>query len=81
MSGTNSAKSETAEWIQDVIDTKEKVAKEIAVGGTLSPCPFCKLPRCERSSYIRCSRCGINWSPGDDYSKHPHNVRVGKGTE
>lgn len=29
--------------------------------GTMPPCPFCKAPRVERSDYIRCNRCGINW--------------------
>jgi hypothetical protein len=65
--------NETARWI---IETKAKVAKEIKQGGTLAPCPFCRLPRCERSDYIRCSRCGLNWSPGDNLDKHPHNVRM-----
>jgi hypothetical protein len=79
MSETSTAKTEISAWMQDVIDTKARVAKEIAAGGTLEPCPYCKLPRCERSSYIRCSRCGINWSLGTDLSKHPHSVRVTRG--
>jgi len=29
--------------------------------GTLSPCPFCQRPRVQRSDYIRCNPCGINW--------------------
>lgn len=29
--------------------------------GTMSPCPFCKRPRVERSDYLRCNPCGINW--------------------
>ena len=29
--------------------------------GTLPPCPFCKVLRVERSDYIRCNPCGINW--------------------
>ena len=29
--------------------------------GTLSPCPFCRTPRVQRSDYIRCNPCGINW--------------------
>ena len=29
--------------------------------GTLAPCPFCRRPRVERSNYIRCNPCGVNW--------------------
>lgn len=29
--------------------------------GTLSPCPFCKRPRVQRSTYVRCNPCGLNW--------------------
>lgn len=29
--------------------------------GTEPPCPFCRRPRVERSDYIRCNPCGINW--------------------
>ncbi len=29
--------------------------------GTEAPCPFCQRPRVERSSYIRCNPCGVNW--------------------
>lgn len=52
---------------------REYLRQEIAVGGELTklPCPFCKLPRCQRSSYIRCSKCGMNWDHGTDYSRHP----------
>lgn len=39
--------------------------------GTLSPCPFCGTPRCERSNYIRCQKCGINWSLGDEMDRDP----------
>lgn len=41
--------------------SQEERMKEITEGGTLSPCPMCGLPRCERSNYIRCSKCGVNW--------------------
>ena len=58
---------------------KQILRREIAIGGELkeTPCPFCHLPRCQRSSYIRCQRCGINWSGSDDLSKHPHTKRGG----
>ena len=29
--------------------------------GALSPCPFCQTPRVQRSDYVRCNLCGINW--------------------
>jgi ribosomal protein L37AE/L43A len=29
--------------------------------GTEPPCPFCKRPRVERTDYIRCNPCGVNW--------------------
>lgn len=58
---------------QEILRVKEQVKREIEVGGTLTnlPCPFCGLPRCERSDYIRCSHCGINWGHGQDYSHDP----------
>ena len=43
--------------------------------GTLSPCPFCGTPRNQRSCYIRCRTCGINWSAGEDLSKDPRLSR------
>lgn len=58
---------------EDILRQRDKVRREIQVGGELReyPCPGCGLPRCERSSYIRCSKCGWNWDHGTDYSKHP----------
>jgi uncharacterized Zn finger protein (UPF0148 family) len=55
---------------------KDKIRAEIAVGGELKdlPCPYCGLPRCQRSDYIRCSKCGLNWDMGleaADYERHP----------
>lgn len=29
--------------------------------GTEPDCPFCGNPRVERTSYIRCNPCGVNW--------------------
>lgn len=29
--------------------------------GTEPQCPFCQNPRVERTSYIRCNPCGVNW--------------------
>jgi len=29
--------------------------------GAEPPCPFCKKPRVQRSDYVRCNSCGVNW--------------------
>ena len=29
--------------------------------GDMPPCPFCQRARAQRSDYLRCCRCGINW--------------------
>lgn len=56
------------------------VAKAIKLGamgpGDLSPCPICKVARHQRSVYIRCNRCALNWEAGEDISKHPRASRV-----
>jgi uncharacterized Zn finger protein (UPF0148 family) len=59
--------------MSDVTGLLEKIKSEVVLGGDLKdmPCPFCGLPRCSRSDYIRCSQCGINWSAGEDPSKDP----------
>lgn len=49
--------------------------KETTVGGGLEPCPFCSIPRCQRSDYIRCAKCGINWTAGEDLSHDPRVER------
>lgn len=47
-------------------------AERLAEVGTMPPCPFCGRPRVERSDYIRCNPCGINWIEGTDWGKRPH---------
>jgi hypothetical protein len=56
-----------------MVGIREKLAHETAHGGELKdqPCPFCGLPRCLRSCYIRCQKCGLNWGPDDDKSRDP----------
>jgi hypothetical protein len=44
--------------------------------GTLSPCPFCGTPRNQRSDYVRCRLCGINWLDGEDLTCDPRNARM-----
>lgn len=59
----------------DLAAARKERMKEILEGGELKnlPCPYCHLPRCDRSDYIRCSACGMNWPKGfsDYYSKSP----------
>jgi hypothetical protein len=37
--------------------------------GTAPPCPLCGRPRVQRSDYIRCNPCGMNWLKGEDLTK------------
>ncbi len=59
---------------------KAQLEKENSVGGELAahPCPFCRRPRAQRSTYIRCNPCGINWFNGEDYYKDPKIDRFSK---
>ena len=44
-------------------------SREAKEGGELKklPCPFCQeTEKTQRSDYIRCSRCGLNWLDGED---------------
>ena len=59
-------------------DVRESLKEEIPHGGDQEPCPFCGIPRVQRSDYVRCCGCGINWSPGEDMSKHPSIERYQK---
>ena len=69
--------NELIEWSRGI---KERLAYEIANGGSEAPCPFCGLPRCQRSDYIRCCRCGINWSPGDELDRDPRMSGLPRAT-
>ena len=46
--------------------------QRMAEKGNEPPCPFCRMPRVRRSSYVRCNPCGVNWSDGLDLSRNPH---------
>jgi hypothetical protein len=50
---------------------KEQRLAEYRKGGNQAPCPFCNVPRFQRSDYIRCCVCGINWLKGENLDKHP----------
>lgn len=44
--------------------------------GTMPDCPFCHKPRVQRSDYLRCNRCGVNWLEGEDVSLDPRKSRM-----
>lgn len=49
--------------MSEMQELMEKLKREVTEGGELKelPCPFCQKPRSQRSDYIRCQSCGINW--------------------
>jgi len=59
-------------------DLLEKLKRESQVGGELThlPCPLCGRPRSQRSDYIRCTPCGMNWLDGEDLSRDARLSRV-----
>lgn len=63
---------------ETVVIDAAKIREEIEDGGTESPCPFCRLPRCRRSDYLRCARCGVNWMNGEALDKDPRIERLNK---
>lgn len=48
---------------QEISEWMAELKREAREGGTLTdlPCPFCGKPRSQRSDYIRCQPCGVNW--------------------
>lgn len=59
--------------MSEMMELMEKLRKEIREGGELKdlPCPMCQKPRSQRSDYLRCSPCGVNWLQGEDITRHP----------
>lgn len=43
--------------------------------GTMPPCPFCQRARVQRSDYVRCNPCGLNWLEGENLALSPHLSR------
>ena len=66
-----------AEWARAI---GGDLKREMRVGGDIAnlPCPFCELPRSQRSDYVRCQKCGVNWLPGEDLSRDPRIERFTK---
>lgn len=54
---------------------KDTLRKEILGGGKEAPCPHCSVPRVQRTDYIRCCRCGINWCAGEPLDQDPREFR------
>lgn len=63
--------NELAEMILDDELRKEEIER----GGDMPPCPRCGVPRVQRSDYVRCCRCGVNWMAGEDLSRDPRTQR------
>lgn len=61
----------------EMLELMTKLKREVEVGGDLVdlPCPFCGLPRSQRSDYTRCSPCGLNWLPGENLETDPRIER------
>lgn len=66
-----------SEFSEQMNGVREKIALENKQGGELKDkrCPFCGKPRSQRSFYVRCQPCGINWVGDADLDKHPHIKR------
>lgn len=63
-----------------MLDLMARLKSEAEVGGELKdmPCPLCGKPRSQRSEYIRCQSCGVNWLNGEDVNRNPRIERYGK---
>jgi uncharacterized Zn finger protein (UPF0148 family) len=68
---------EDHEWVMTI---RDQLAKENREGGEMkdSPCPLCKRPLSQRSDYVRCNPCGVNFLPGEDLDKDPRPERYRK---
>lgn len=62
----------------ELLELKAKLKQESISGGELTslPCPFCGKPRSQRSDYIRCTPCGMNWLQGEDLDRNPKLSRA-----
>lgn len=54
-----------------MLELMKQLQREAREGGELTelPCPLCGRPRSQRSDYIRCQGCGMNWLPGEDVNR------------
>lgn len=60
-------------------ETREQIRAETRnETGTMPPCPFCQRFRVQRSDYVRCCLCGVNWLDGEDLDHDPRIERWDK---
>lgn len=55
---------------------RDTLRDEIKNGGSESPCPLCGFGRVQRSDYLRCVRCGLNWMNGEALDRDPRRQRL-----
>lgn len=61
-----------------LLEVRDQAKLETLGGGTLGPCPFCGVARHQRTCYVRCNVCSLNWEAGSDLSVHPRVSQVAK---
>lgn len=60
------------------ITARDTLRREIEKGGKLPPCPQCGVPRVQRSNYVRCCGCALNWMAGENLDRDPRIERFEK---
>ena len=66
----------------ELIDLLKQTRQErLSEAGSLPACPFCGVARVQRSDYIRCNPCGINWLDGENWEANPKIERYQKMLE
>jgi hypothetical protein len=61
-----------ATYAEQEAERRERLAEV----GAMPPCPICLRPRVQRSDYVRCNPCGLNWLKGDDMDRSPRASRA-----
>jgi len=54
-----------------LMELRNQIYRAWEDGGDLPACPLCGLGRVQRTNYIRCLKCGVNWLDGEGWSKNP----------
>lgn len=57
--------------MMELEDQETARQERLSEAGTMPACPMCGKPRVQRSDYIRCNPCGMNWSEGQAIDRHP----------
>lgn len=65
---------------ETMLELMTRLKRESIQGGELTnlPCPLCGLPRSQRSDYVRCTPCAMNWLDGEDLTRDPRIDRFNK---